>query len=58
MSREVENDEMGEGRSEEAQEVPAKKKAKKEKKTNDTLAPKKPACAFMLFFHSLKAEVR
>ena len=48
----------GEGRSEEAQEVPAKKKAKKEKKIKDPLAPKKPVCAFMLFFHSIKAGVR
>ena len=37
---------------------PVKKKAKKEKKTKDPLAPKKPVGAFMLFFHSMKAGVR
>ena len=37
---------------------PAKKKAKKEKKTKDPLAPKKPVSAFMLFLHSMKAGVR
>merc|ERR1711934_268105 len=36
---------------------PAKKKAKKEKKVKDPLAPKKPATAYLLFFHSMKAEV-
>jgi len=36
---------------------PVKKKAKKEKKTKDPLAPKKPVGAFMLFFHSMKAGV-
>merc|ERR1719462_926587 len=36
---------------------PAKKKAKKEKKIRDPLAPKKPVSAFMLFFHSMKAGV-
>ena len=48
----------GEGGSEEAEEVPAKKKARKEKKSKDPLASKKPVCAFMLFFHSIKAGVR
>ena len=37
---------------------PAKKKAKKEKKVKDPLAPKKPATAYLLFFHSMKAEVK
>ena len=36
---------------------PAKKKAKKEKRVKDPLAPKRPACAYLLFFHSMKAEV-
>ena len=36
---------------------PAKKKAKKEKRVKDPLAPKRPACANLLFFHSMKAEV-
>ena len=35
-----------------------KKKAKKEKKVKDPLAPKKPATAYLLFFHSMKAEVK
>ena len=37
---------------------PAKKKAKKEKKVKDPLAPKKPASAYFLFFHAMKAEVK
>ena len=37
---------------------PAKKKAKKEKKVKDPLAPKKPASVYFLFFHSIKAEVK
>ena len=37
---------------------PIKKKAKKEKKVKDPLAPKKPATAYLLFFHSMKAEVK
>ena len=35
----------------------AKKKIKKEKKVKDPLAPKKPACAYLLFFHCMKGEV-
>ena len=37
-------------------ECPAKK-TKKEKKVKDPLEPKKPACAYLLFFHSMKGEV-
>ena len=37
---------------------PAKKKSKKEKKVKDLLAPKKPLTAYLLFFHSMKAEVK
>ena len=37
---------------------PAKKKAKKEKKVKDPLAPKKPATAYFLFFHAMKSEVK
>ena len=37
---------------------PAMKKAKKEKKVNDPLVPKKPPSAYLLFFHSMKAEVK
>merc|ERR1719222_1642880 len=36
---------------------PAMKKAKKEKKVKDPLVPKKPPSAYLLFFHSMKAEV-
>jgi len=36
---------------------PAMKKAKKEKKDKDPLVPKKPPSAYLLFFHSMKAEV-
>ena len=39
------------------EECPAKKKTKKEKKVKDPLEPKKPACAYLLFFHSMKGEV-
>ena len=39
------------------EECPAKKKTKKEKKVKDPLEPKKPACAYFLFFHSMKEEV-
>ena len=39
------------------EECPAKKKTKKEKKVKDPLEPKKPACAYLLFFHCMKGEV-
>ena len=46
--------EKGEGRD---QGGPSKKKARKEKKVKDPLAPKKPASAYFMFMHSMKKEV-
>ena len=46
--------ENGEGRD---QGGPSKKKARKEKKVKDPLAPKKPASAYFIFMHSMKKEV-
>ena len=43
--------EKGEGRD---QGGPSKKKARKEKKVKDPLAPKKPASAYFMFMHSMK----